>query len=62
MTLLLLSGMKLNQYFRELEYLLADCAINNKNQKKEYATWYLSYDMAETWLGLPKFNDYTYTK
>ena len=49
-------------YFRELEYLLADCSINNKNQKKEYTTYYLSYDTAETWLGLPKLNNYTYAK
>ena len=53
---------KLNQYFRELEYLLADCSVNDKTQKKEYAAWYLLYDMAETWLGLPKFNNHTCAK
>ena len=53
---------ELNQYFRELEYLLADCSINNKTQKKEYAAQYLSYNTAETWLGLPKFNDHTYAE
>ena len=53
---------ELNQYFRELEYLLADCSIDDENQKKEYATRYLSYDTAETWLGLPEFNDHTYAE
>ena len=53
---------ELNQYFRELEYLLVDCSVNDNNQKKEYATRYLSYDTAETWLGLPKFNNHTYAK
>ena len=53
---------ELNQYFRELEYLLADCSVNDETQKKEYAARYLSDDMAETWLGLPEFTDHTYAE
>ena len=50
------------KYFRELEYLLADCSVKDDNQKKEYTTRYLLYDTAETWLGLPKFNNHTYAE
>ncbi|KAG5350042.1 hypothetical protein C0989_000513 [Termitomyces sp. Mn162] len=48
---------KLPQYFKELEYLFADCSITDDTQKKEYASQYISYDMAETWLGLPEFGN-----
>ncbi|KAG5348663.1 hypothetical protein C0989_009097, partial [Termitomyces sp. Mn162] len=46
---------ELPQYFKELEYLFTDCGIADDTQKKEYAARYVSYDMAETWLGLPEF-------
>ncbi|KNZ75945.1 hypothetical protein J132_00693 [Termitomyces sp. J132] len=48
---------ELPQYFKELEYLFADCGIADNMQKKEYAAQYVSYDMAETWLGLPEFGN-----
>ncbi|KNZ81103.1 hypothetical protein J132_03095 [Termitomyces sp. J132] len=48
---------ELPQYFKELEDLFADCGIADDTQKKEYAARYISYDMAETWLGLPEFGD-----
>ncbi|KAH0588331.1 hypothetical protein H2248_004191 [Termitomyces sp. 'cryptogamus'] len=48
---------ELPQYFKELEYLFTDCGIADNMQKKEYAAQYISYDMAETWLGLPEFGD-----
>ncbi|KNZ78150.1 hypothetical protein J132_01675 [Termitomyces sp. J132] len=48
---------ELPQYFKELEYLFADCGIADDMQKKEYAARYVSYDMAETWLGLPDFGN-----
>ncbi|KAG5333787.1 hypothetical protein C0989_004834 [Termitomyces sp. Mn162] len=48
---------ELPQYFKELEYLFADCGTADNTQKKEYAARYISYDMAETWLGLPEFGD-----
>ncbi|KAG5349660.1 hypothetical protein C0989_002492 [Termitomyces sp. Mn162] len=48
---------ELPQYFKELEYLFADCSITDDTQKKEYALQYVSYDTAETWLGLPEFGD-----
>ncbi|KAG5717885.1 hypothetical protein E4T56_gene1438 [Termitomyces sp. T112] len=48
---------ELPQYFKELEYLFADCGIADDTQKKEYAARYVSYDTAETWLGLPEFGD-----
>ncbi|KAG5719790.1 hypothetical protein E4T56_gene7271 [Termitomyces sp. T112] len=48
---------ELLQYFKELEYLFADCGITDDMQKKEYAAQYVSYDTAETWLGLPEFGD-----
>ncbi|KAG5350561.1 hypothetical protein C0989_010424, partial [Termitomyces sp. Mn162] len=41
----------------ELEYLFTDCGIADNTQKKEYALQYISYDTAETWLGLPEFGD-----
>ncbi|KAG5334995.1 hypothetical protein C0989_002622 [Termitomyces sp. Mn162] len=62
---------ELPQYFKELEYLFADCGITDDTQKKEYASQYVSYNTAETWLGLPEFGDnignnapqpYTYQK
>ncbi|KNZ78777.1 hypothetical protein J132_09915 [Termitomyces sp. J132] len=46
---------ELPQYFKELEYLFADCSITDDTQKKEYALQYVSYNTAETWLGLPEF-------
>ncbi|KAG5348671.1 hypothetical protein C0989_009043, partial [Termitomyces sp. Mn162] len=48
---------ELPQYFKELEYLFADCGITDNTQKKEYASQYISYDTAETWLGLPEFGN-----
>ncbi|KAG5719400.1 hypothetical protein E4T56_gene13465 [Termitomyces sp. T112] len=48
---------ELPQYFKKLEYLFADCGIADDTQKKEYAARYVSYDMAETWLGLPEFGN-----
>ncbi|KNZ71645.1 hypothetical protein J132_07876 [Termitomyces sp. J132] len=48
---------ELPQYFKELEYLFTDCSITDDTQKKEYASQYISYDTAETWLGLPEFGD-----
>ncbi|KNZ81434.1 hypothetical protein J132_00541 [Termitomyces sp. J132] len=48
---------ELPQHFKELEYLFADCGITDNTQKKEYASQYVSYDTAETWLGLPEFGD-----
>ncbi|KAG5348205.1 hypothetical protein C0989_010826, partial [Termitomyces sp. Mn162] len=48
---------ELPQYFKELEYLFADCGIADDTQKKEYASRYVSYDTAETWLGLPEFGN-----
>ncbi|KAG5349391.1 hypothetical protein C0989_004219 [Termitomyces sp. Mn162] len=48
---------ELPQYFKELEYLFADCGIADNMQKKEYAARYVSYDTAETWLGLPEFSN-----
>ncbi|KAG5331647.1 hypothetical protein C0989_007740, partial [Termitomyces sp. Mn162] len=48
---------ELPQYFKELEYLFADCGIADDTQKKEYALQYISYNTAETWLGLPEFGD-----
>ncbi|KNZ80378.1 hypothetical protein J132_06115 [Termitomyces sp. J132] len=48
---------ELPQYFKELEYLFADCGITDNTQKKEYALQYISYDTAETWLGLPEFGN-----
>ncbi|KAG5348842.1 hypothetical protein C0989_007828 [Termitomyces sp. Mn162] len=48
---------ELLQYFKELEYLFADCGIADNTQKKEYALQYVSYDTAETWLGLPEFGN-----
>ncbi|KAG5348588.1 hypothetical protein C0989_009643, partial [Termitomyces sp. Mn162] len=48
---------KLPQYFKELEYLFTDCGIADDTQRKEYAARYVSYDTAETWLGLPEFGD-----
>ncbi|KAG5728601.1 hypothetical protein E4T56_gene1987 [Termitomyces sp. T112] len=48
---------ELPQYFKELEYLFADCSIADDNQKKEYALQYVSYNTVETWLGLPEFGD-----
>ncbi|KAG5725015.1 hypothetical protein E4T56_gene12516 [Termitomyces sp. T112] len=48
---------ELPQYFKELEYLFADCGITDNTQKKKYAARYVSYDIAETWLGLPEFGD-----
>ncbi|KAG5716072.1 hypothetical protein E4T56_gene10785 [Termitomyces sp. T112] len=48
---------ELPQYFKELEYLFADCGTADNTQKKEYVARYISYDMAETWLGLPEFGD-----
>ncbi|KAG5732288.1 hypothetical protein E4T56_gene11369 [Termitomyces sp. T112] len=48
---------ELPQYFKELEYLFADCGIADDTQKKEYASQYVSYDTAETWLGLPEFGN-----
>ncbi|KAG5340383.1 hypothetical protein C0989_001877 [Termitomyces sp. Mn162] len=49
--------MELPQYFKELDYLFADCGIADDTQKKEYASQYVSYGMAETWLGLPEFSN-----
>ncbi|KAG5331198.1 hypothetical protein C0989_008323 [Termitomyces sp. Mn162] len=48
---------ELPQYFKELEYLFADCGITDNTQKKEYALQYISYNTAETWLGLPEFGN-----
>ncbi|KAG5350262.1 hypothetical protein C0989_011871, partial [Termitomyces sp. Mn162] len=48
---------ELPQYFKELEYLFVDCDIAEDTQKKQYMAQYISYDMAETWLGLPEFGD-----
>ncbi|KAG5719437.1 hypothetical protein E4T56_gene20664 [Termitomyces sp. T112] len=48
---------ELPQYFKELEYLFADCGITDDTQKKEYASQYVSYDTAETCLGLPEFGN-----
>ncbi|KAG5732819.1 hypothetical protein E4T56_gene2754 [Termitomyces sp. T112] len=48
---------ELLQYFKELEYLFTDCGIADNTQKKEYASQYISYNTAETWLGLPEFGD-----
>ncbi|KAG5329659.1 hypothetical protein C0989_009440, partial [Termitomyces sp. Mn162] len=48
---------ELPQYFKELEYLFADCGIADNMEKKEYAAQYVSYDTAETWLGLPEFGN-----
>ncbi|KNZ78741.1 hypothetical protein J132_10329, partial [Termitomyces sp. J132] len=48
---------ELPQYFKELEYLFADCGIADDTQKKEYTSRYVSYDTAETWLGLPEFGN-----
>ncbi|KNZ72417.1 hypothetical protein J132_03383 [Termitomyces sp. J132] len=48
---------ELPQYFKELEYLFADCSITDDTQKKEYALQYVSYDTEETWLGLPEFGN-----
>ncbi|KAG5330762.1 hypothetical protein C0989_006722, partial [Termitomyces sp. Mn162] len=48
---------ELPQYFKELEYLFADCGITDDTQKKEYVLQYVSYNTAETWLGLPEFGD-----
>ncbi|KAG5334853.1 hypothetical protein C0989_002767 [Termitomyces sp. Mn162] len=48
---------ELPQYFKELEYLFADYDIANDTQKKEYTAQYVSYDTAETWLGLLEFGD-----
>ncbi|KNZ78148.1 hypothetical protein J132_01673 [Termitomyces sp. J132] len=48
---------ELPQYFKELEYLFADCGIADDTQKKEYTSRYISYDTAETWLGLPEFGN-----
>ncbi|KAG5332030.1 hypothetical protein C0989_007409 [Termitomyces sp. Mn162] len=38
---------ELPQYFKELEYLFADCGITDDTQKKEYALQYVSYNTAE---------------
>ncbi|KAG5732632.1 hypothetical protein E4T56_gene16915 [Termitomyces sp. T112] len=48
---------ELPQYFKELEYLFAECGIANNTQKKEYTSRYISYDIVETWLGLPEFGN-----
>ncbi|KNZ78769.1 hypothetical protein J132_09907 [Termitomyces sp. J132] len=48
---------ELPQYFKELEYLFADCGITDDTQKKQYASQYISYNTAETWLGLPEFGN-----
>ncbi|KAG5349361.1 hypothetical protein C0989_004378 [Termitomyces sp. Mn162] len=48
---------ELPQYFKELEYLFTDCGIADDTQKKKYALQYISYNTAETWLGLPEFGN-----
>ncbi|KNZ72423.1 hypothetical protein J132_03389 [Termitomyces sp. J132] len=48
---------ELPQYFKELEYPFADYGIADDTQKKEYAAQYVSYNMMETWLGLPEFGN-----
>ncbi|KAG5724825.1 hypothetical protein E4T56_gene12636 [Termitomyces sp. T112] len=48
---------ELPQYFKELKYLFTNCSITDDTQKKEYALQYISYNTAETWLGLPEFGD-----
>ncbi|KAG6867238.1 hypothetical protein C0993_005331 [Termitomyces sp. T159_Od127] len=46
---------ELTQYFKELEYLFRDCGIIDHTQMKEYTARYITYNTAETWIGLPKF-------
>ena len=47
----------LRQYFAQLEALFARCQVASELEKKEYATSYLSWNVAEGWEALPQYTD-----
>ena len=48
---------ELVRYFKMLETLLTRCAINNDEEKKQYATSYVKSTVANSWEALPEFTD-----
>ena len=51
----------LGRYFKELEQLFIKCNITTETTKKEYASHYVPYSIAELWECLSEFGDNTKT-
>jgi hypothetical protein len=47
----------LRQYFAQLETHFARCTITSELEKKEFATSFLSWKIAEQWEALPEYSD-----
>jgi hypothetical protein len=47
----------LGRYFKQLEILFARCAINVDADMKEYASSYVTSEVADSWEAIPEFSD-----
>jgi hypothetical protein len=47
----------LGRYFKQLETLFTRCAIQSDTEKKEYATSYVTSEVADTWEAIPEFTN-----
>ena len=51
----------IKQYFAQLDALFTRCAITSDLEKKDFATSFITWDIAETWEALPEFSKPTST-
>ena len=47
----------LGRFFKQLETLFTRCAIQTDAEQKDYATSYVSSEVADTWEAIPEFTD-----
>jgi len=47
----------ITRFFRQLETLFARCTIADETEKKQYASSYVSSEVADTWEALTEFSD-----